>query len=83
MLANRSSASAGMLASDLRDAYNNVISNANNNTLLVKLLGSRGLGAFTCAGSRRLPGGLRLMITAEEYVHECAYGHQGHPARAD
>jgi len=45
--ANRSSASAGVLASDLRDAYSNVISNANNNTLLVKLLGSRGLGAFT------------------------------------
>ena len=45
--ATRSSASPGGLASDLRAAYNNVITNAKNCSLLAELLGARGLGGFT------------------------------------
>jgi len=43
----RSSATAGVLASDLRDAYRIVATNANNRDFLSELLGARGLGAFT------------------------------------
>ena len=44
--ATRTSASPGVLASDLRAAYNNVITNAKNCSLLAELLGARGLGGF-------------------------------------
>jgi hypothetical protein len=47
----RSSASPGALASDLRDAFSNVVTNVANRKLLVGLLGARGLGEFVRADS--------------------------------